>query len=320
MNPIESATARHHTYLLLSKFYLEPVTAELLPYIERMPPLAAFGHQPWDPDLAAAAHQRIFAHEILPFEAVFRDPSGLLGGPLAHRLQDLYSQVAYTCDHEPTHIGHELAFLALLCQGQARALAAANHKAVRSFEKLQTEVLRAHLLTWLPALAVALSHVQHPFYAQLGRFTLDLVAEHTATLEIQPPYSDGNNDQSPPDIWHDPQTNLKKIAAYITTPLYSGLYLSHDAISQLAREAQLPRGFGARCQILTNLLRSAAHYETVPDIFAHLGSLARRWQGAYQRQAQQFPHLAAYIEPWQRRAKATAESLTGMEQVAQHAI
>jgi hypothetical protein len=71
------------------------------------------------------------------------------------------------------------------------------------------------------------------------------------------------------------------VAAYLLTPAHSGFYLSRDDIARLGRQFHLPRGFGDRRQMLTNLLRSAAEYDSLPVLVGELLRFVSIWQEHY---------------------------------------
>ena len=116
MDQLQIIIARHHTYLLLSRLYLDGLSADLLPYVREIPQLSAVYAKPFNADQSAAEHHHIFSYDIYPYESIFRDPAGLLGGPISTQLEEHYNLSGYTHADEPSHIGSELAFLAYLCE------------------------------------------------------------------------------------------------------------------------------------------------------------------------------------------------------------
>ena len=317
MDQLQISTARHHTYSLLSRLFLQGLTADLHPYVDEIPQLAAVCPRPFNSDQSAADHQHIFSYDIYPYESLFRDPQGLLGGPITIQIAEDYRLSGFKSTEEPGHIGTELAYLAYLCEGQALSLQGDCFEDYNRYTNFQIDFLNKHLLHWLPAFEIALSFSGSPFYASLGHVALDLVSDHMASSTLDNrPHTQNWDAPSPPDIWNDPQTNLKRIAHHLATPPYSGLYLGREAISELARLVDLPRGFGGRRQMMGNLLRSAGQYGTVPALFSAMAAFAVNWQESFERQIVNHPHLAAWIQPWRQLAQETAESLSRMQELA----
>jgi hypothetical protein len=90
----------------------------------------------------------------------------------------------------------------------------------------------------------------------------------------------------------------------------SGFYLSRKTCEDLARDLNLPRGFGGRRQLVENLIRAAAQYEAGDRLLAALAALADGWAQMFQSSAPS--DLRAYVRPWQQRATATRQILQDM--------
>ena len=120
----ELALARHLTYGLLGQLYLEGITAVTLPTIQNIPTLSETITIPFNTDEAAARHQTLFGFNIFPYESIFLDGSGLLGGVVTDSVLHSYQEAGFTVDANstsPDHIGNELALLAHLCGAEADA-------------------------------------------------------------------------------------------------------------------------------------------------------------------------------------------------------
>jgi hypothetical protein len=115
-------------------------------------------------------------------------------------------------------------------------------------------------------------------------------------------------------------TGLRQIAANLLAPPLSGFFLSRTAISALARQQALPRGFGNRQQLLLNLLRSAAQYDQFPTLVTALREAVAAWDQAYAAQAEAAPTLATTVTVWQARLQETGEMLDGLAEAAAAAL
>ena len=317
MNRADMASARHHTYLLLSRLYLDGLTADLLPFIVEIPELAECVSRPFNPDQAAAAHYQIFAHDIFPYESIYRDSSGLLGSIYAEEVNTSYQKSGIRFEADGDHIGHELSFLAALCSAETNALRSDEPDAAAQFEQDQFTFLQDHLLCWLSPFVIALSFCNHPFYAALGQLTLGLVHEHWTAINGQepanPPGCSAANDLPMlAELLNDDHTSIKQIAGFLTTPPASGLYLGREAIAALAREKQLPRGFGSRRQMLSNLFHSAAQYELIPGLLQDLARYCDSWSQLYRLQMESFPEFKPHIKMWMQRTNNPSAALTIM--------
>ncbi len=307
MTPAELALARQRTYDLFGRLFLDGISPDQLPQLDEVPELAALASLR-DPDQAAADHFQLISVTLFPYESIFRDPSGLLGGPLSEAISAVYQQNGCDILSDADHIGHELRFMARLCAAEASAHAEGEPQAAASWHSRQRSFLSAHILTWLPPLVTAIEASGDLFYSSLANLTLDLCADH---LDTAVPPGAPFNLPAAPDLAGE-ESGLKEIARALTTPPYSGLFLSRDAISALARRHDLPRGFGDRAQLLTNLLRTAGQYNHAAAIISDLSATCRSWSDSYQAQADRYPALLPWIRPWRERAAQTAAALAAM--------
>jgi putative dimethyl sulfoxide reductase chaperone len=314
MKPVAVALARHYTYTLLGRLYADGLTTELLPYArallgETAVTQYALRTTQYDVNEAAATHHTLFRFNIFPYQAIFRDASGLLGGAESERVRAAYLESGFETA-EPDHIAAELRFLAFLCAAEAEARQDGLADVATQCQSRQAAFLGNHLLTWLPPFVIALERAGHPLYAALATLTLDFVADHAAAVGATLVVAQDTVAQDAPGQaqglpLQDTKTGLKDIARYLITPPHSGLYLSRDAIAELARACDLPRGFGGRQQMLSNLLYTAVEYDSLHEVLGELTAVTKQWQNKYAHQIKQHPHLATFILPWQKHLEAT---------------
>jgi TorA maturation chaperone TorD len=315
MNAAQIALARHHSYTLLGRLFLEGIQPGLLPFVRGIPQLARALPEPFDEEEAAAGHQHLWGFNLFPFESIFLDESGLLEGAATARVQAQYWQAGFDTrrtDTSADHIGFELRFLAYLSAAEAEAWEDGLQPVASRMQHLQRDFLYHHLLRWLLPLVRAMWAQGIPFYCALAELTLEMVQGHSAELgtSVSRPWSL----PTPPSLLADERTGLREIAAYLTTPAYSGLFFSRDDIARLAREHDLPRGFGGRQQMLLNLLRAAAQYDALPGLIARLHQRLAAEQAAFHAWSEQ-PDLAPFTRPWRARV---GESLLLMEHLHCH--
>lgn len=328
LTPAAAALARERTYRLFGRLFLRGLSSSLLPLVRAVPGLAEAAAERYGRAMgdelkatAAADHHRLFRLNLFPYQSIFLDPSGLLGGAESDRVRRSYRQNGYAVDEDagPDHVGHQLDLLAFLCGAEREALGAGEGATVRRLRRQQRAFLEEHLLTWLFPFTVGLQRQEQSLYGALAELTLALVYDHALALGEdgagpgQLPGQPPKRLPDPPPLLEVQGTGLKEIASYLTTPPYAGLFLTRDAIGRLGQALEIPRGFGDRQQTLVNLMRSAAQYDAFPALIEALQEVAGAWAAAYERRQEQMPELASFCWPWQARVEETARLLAQMQ-------
>jgi TorA maturation chaperone TorD len=303
---------------LIGRLFLEGLTEESLPPSLAIPELAATLPDPFDVDEAAADHHHLFGFNVFPYQSIFLDPAGLLGGDMAGTVLRSYQQAGFAPgEGEPApsesadQIGYELSYLAFLCAAESQAWEEERPSQTQTMIDYQRRFLDAHLLRWLPPLVLAIKQQGNPYFSALADLTLELSGSHWTDIkgESQPhagaPFASPQRDL-PRALGSDEA--LRGTANYLLTPVYSGFYLSRDDIGLLAREHQLPRGFGRRRGMFMNLLRSAMTYESLGALLDSFALLASEWGDAYQHMVEG----QIYARFWRVRVDETAGALEKM--------
>ncbi len=319
----ETAQARAHAYTLFQRLFLEGLTGELLPYCRELPALAQALEllgEAFDPDQAAADHFQLLGYNVFPYESAFLAPDASLGGAVSAGVFAFYQELGLSRidrPESPDHISLELGCLAFLASAEAEARQDGQPSQARRMQALQRRFLDEHLLGWLPGLALAIRGQGQTFYTALVELTMDLAVAHRRDLEdISGAPGWGFRLPPPPSLLEDDRTGLKEIARYLLTTAWSGLYLSREQIARLARRRQLPRGFGDRRVMLSDLLQVAADYERLPEVLDDLAEQVSVWQVAYRAHLADGPPLAGYARHWLGRLEATAGLLGRMRAAA----
>ena len=304
----DAAQARSSAYTLLSRLFLEGVSAEIHPYLNAIPNLSL---QPFNHDEAAAAHHRLFQHTLIPNESIFLDTTGLLGGDLADAIARQYADAGFAAHDDADHIGGELAMLAFLCGAEADAWEDDMPRIAQRIRKQQQRFMQQHLLRWLPPFVIALQQQGDALYGQVSELLWSLMGEHFAEIgeAVQAWELDAAHDLNGEDI------SLKDIANFLGTPAWSGWWFGRGEIEKIGRKLNLPRGFGPRIQMTMNLFRSAAQFDGAQQLFAEFVLGTQKWQTAYQKLAVDAPALSNFVTVWQDRLSATQAMLDAMQQL-----
>lgn len=312
MVPAEAARARHHSYALLQHLYLFGVTDAVYPHVTAIPALAETLPEAKNDDALAAAHYDLFGLNLFPYESIFLDPQGLLGGRIANEVARIYWEANYRVSDDgtsPDHMGHELGLLAHLCDGEANALEAGSEAEALTMQEYQRAFLNQHLLPWLAPLHEAVQRQEDPFFRGVANLTRELVLSHAVEIGINatmPPLA------TAPKLLSQSETGLKQIALFLTVPPFSGLFLSRTDISRLARGRSLPRGFGTRQQMFTNLLRAAAEYDELDPLLASLQDVMTTAERSYTESVADYPQLASFAARWRERVRAAHDMIGQM--------
>ncbi|MFN2252731.1 MAG: molecular chaperone TorD family protein, partial [Candidatus Promineifilaceae bacterium] len=107
MTPHELALARSRTYRLFGLLFLRGIDEQTRPTLPAVPELAQLAAG-LEENEAAAEHYQLTAVSVFPYESIFLDPSGLLGGDVSERVSAIYAQNGFEPPADADHIGSEL--------------------------------------------------------------------------------------------------------------------------------------------------------------------------------------------------------------------
>lgn len=328
------AQGRSRLYTLCQALYMAGITADILSIVRDVPELSATVPETMAVDELGAMHQQLFGFNLFPFESTFLGQEQLLGNVISEAVDAQFRRLGYLPTGESgaaDHIGEELGLLAHLCAAEADAVEDQKWLIVQQLRRAQKSFLEEHLLRWLAPFIVAVQRHEIPFFSEVATITLTLVAEHYLAL-LQDEYGEGMPAKAPkipttqsagqqhvtwqliaaPDLVADPKTSLRDIAIFLLTPVYSGIFLSRDLINQLGRMQRLPRGFGSREQMFTNLLRTAAQYEATPVLLEGIEAELANWGNRYEAIVQYHPILVPFVQPWLTRLEDTSATVVEM--------
>jgi len=153
---------------------------------------------------------------------------------------------------------------------------------------------------------LAVRRQAHPFYTALADLMLAFVAHDAQTLQCNPP--DTPLPPSPALLEND-KTGLKEIARVLTTPCYTGMVIGRTEIAHLGQMRRLPRGFGSRTQLMSNLLHTAVSYDTFPTLLQDILTLLESSTAVYSQMTAAYPQLAQAIRPWQTQCQNSHQTI-----------
>ena len=295
--------ARSRLYALLARGVLEGPTDALGADVAGLPALAAAWPE-GDADARAAAHHRVLGMQVFPYESVFLG-DGQLGGPVAAAVVEAYRASGlpgWPTDVEADHIGIALRNLAWLSAAEADALKDARPEAVARVRVATRAFLDEHLLRWLAPLVVAVEGTRSAWHATVVQMALELATGHREGLGGAAPAWDLPN---PGDPLEDPETGLKRIAAWLLAPARAGWLVTAGVIDRWATASGVPRGFGRRLQTLESLLFGAADHQRFGVLVQTMRSDVEVVDARYEA----LGTAGAAVGPWRRRLAATRRLL-----------
>lgn len=221
---------------------------------------------PHDAERRAARHHRVFGQGIPPYESVFLDPQGQLGGSCSEAVRQAYRRFGFQStrtDVEPDHLGVQCAALCFLYGAEADALRDGVDAA--AIVELRASFVDAHLGRWVGALAVAVA--AHEVHELTG--LVELLVELLGGTRVL--------EGTPETLLEAENTGLKQVCRYLTRPARCGAWLSVRDIQIVARRAELACGFGPRVKMLESLWFSAVDHQRLPRLVESLQMQLEPW-------------------------------------------
>ena len=209
--------ARERALLLIADLWARGLSAETLDAWRSVPQLGVDLSGDVDLDEAAAVHVRLTQVELFPYESVFIDDGGLLGGDVAAAVKARRARAGLgdPVELEADHLAEELRLLAFLSGAEGDALRdGVDPGNVRMH---QQQILDEHLLRWLPAFAVAVEGLGltgvEALYTESVRLARDLAV---AWRRVLPGHAqDWQLPELRPGLLDDEKTGLGRIARRI---------------------------------------------------------------------------------------------------------
>jgi len=318
----DKTLARARAHELFAELFTVGVSDSNSQYVKLIPELLPFLDEAdldYQDRMHESDHYEIFGKNIFPYESIFLDKEMNLGGEISESVTDFYQRIGY---EPPTsenydHIGVQLSALGYLSRLELELQEKQNSQELNYNREAQIELLDRHILQWMPMLNKALISQQNKFYSALCDLTLELLLEHRAILTENILDNTFEAHDGGLRLLEDSKTSLKDIAIYLLTPALSGVFISHSEISRIAKLHDLPRGFGNRVQMLTNLFRIAAGYDALPQVLAEIKGILNSWIDYYDRLADKYIVLRPIAENGSSKTKDSLRVISQVENAAQ---
>jgi TorA maturation chaperone TorD len=295
--------ARSRAYGLLARILLKGIDADSVGQVAKLPELLEGVPSPPDPDELAHEHHATFHLGAFPYAGVFLDAQAKAGA-WADQVQAHYDAAGFRPrldEVSADHLGVMLAFSSWATGAQGDAVRDGEMKIAARIEQIVAAFLEECVLSWLPSLVVAVEQCGSRFWTNVVTMALGLAADHRKQLRHADRPVDLGSVESP---LTDERAGLRDIAEFLLTPQRSGVFLTGGDIAKMGREHDVPRGFGGRQIMLTNLLRSAVDLGELPRVLESLFGLLHDRRAELDALADA-SGLHGHVEPWRRRIKQT---------------
>ena len=314
MNPLELALARSNAYRLFSLLLLQGVTEESSALVKQIPDLEKLIDFDRGYAELAADHYALFGHNLPPYASIFLEENGQPGGDVTEAVARGFRECGYRAQSQgesADHIGHMLGCLSFLCGAESDAWEDGAPHVAGQMRQIQVEFLEQQLLPWIFPFMWAVRSQPNKFYQLLVDLTADIATDHYQALSNL--HTSFSTPLANEESLGGEDTTLKEIVDFLLKPDRSGLWLSSDKINLLGRRYELPRGFGDRRTILTNLFKAAGKYDSFPKLIQEIAADFSEAHIEFENIRSQRPELAPFLYPWSLKIGGANRMLHQME-------
>lgn len=180
-----TARARSSLYRLLSQLIFHGATEEQILILRQIDELATVLPDPLELDQLKVVHEALFGLNVFPYESLYLDGSGMVGGTVTRAVLSHYQQVGYQASASTPsadHLGEELSLLAFLCEAEADAREDQLDLQIRRLETEQRGFLEEHLLRWFFPCVQTIYFESSSFFGSVAEIIQDLVLTHYTDL------------------------------------------------------------------------------------------------------------------------------------------
>lgn len=259
-------------YRLFADFFRDGLTSDLLTRLDVVEDLQDVIPSSVNSGDWGARHYDVLGMNVVPHAGWYLHKTGLLGG-ISSSPKPLQPLLMATRESSESadHISSQLEVLGHLL-----------HRAIAGNDTSEEQrlFLDDHLLWWLLPFCFAIGRFGDDLYAMVAGLLVDVVIDHRADLGTGLPSEVPIAKQA--ERLLDEGAGVKEIAQRLCVVSQSGIVLTRRGIQDMARSADVPRGFGDRVQMLSNLLRSASQYDRVEQTLASIADECEAWKALYQ--------------------------------------
>lgn len=193
-----------------------------------------------------------FVVQLVPHASVYLSPHGLLGGETADRVAGFWRALRMPVPADPDHLTTLLGLYASLVDRQAGEPDGPRRVLLG---QARAALLHEHLLSWLPAYALAMVDVGPAAYAAWAGLLREALSAESAEI--------GAPDRLPAHLVAVPpmanlDDGLDAVLSALLSPARSGLVLTRGHLAGLAHGAGLGLRLGDRTQTLRALMEQDA--------------------------------------------------------------
>lgn len=302
---VAQAARRARLAALLGQLLLEepgPALAELTAGVGVLEPLAT-----GDPALAVA-YERLLLREVPPYESVFTDHDGQLGGEVAGAVSRLYERHGFDEAGRwrvagPDHAGLELRLYARLCAQEAAAWQDDRPDQAVAAVEAERLLLAEHLGRWGPVFADVLAErAGSGPYAALARALGEFLAEEADRLRPAPdhPEMPAVEARVPPA-----RPGPARLARWLLAPGSAGAWLGGDTLGAAALGLGIPWRPSDPRSHFRQVVEEATDSGDLAELLAGLRPAVAAWRDRHAGRVESQPGLARVWRSWQLQAEQT---------------
>jgi TorA maturation chaperone TorD len=286
---------------LLASLFLRELDAGTAALLAADPALADALRPPADEEGLRALrveYSRLLLMEVPPYASIYLDAPPVIGGEAGQRLEALLAAAGRPLASLERAAGADHAGLYL------RALATAERAG-------DVAPLLGEALGWLPQCLTALARADADgWYGGLATLTAHALRECARAAPVAPAGLDVRRDEAPTAPEDD---SLRAIARWLSTPAWSGWFLSRHDLRALAAPFGAPTGIVERERMLEQVFEASALDERTPELLEALLALLAGWRTASEEWRIALPPAwSGVLAPWHSGLDHTHALLSSM--------
>lgn len=244
--------------------------------------------------LLRAEYASLFVIEIPPYASIYLDAPPVIGGDTSLRWEGLL-----------TSLGRPLRSLERAASADHAGLCL---RALADAERADdiVPVLR-EILRWLPQFLTSIErNARTGFYGRVAVLTAQVIQESARAAA----YLGGATERDAPV--GPEEMSLREIARWLTTPAWSGWFLSKHALRQLARPFGVATGRVDRAAALEQVFEASGLDSRTGELLTDLANELAEWEASLHVWQANLNSWAHTLAPWKASLRATRDVLDQM--------